>query len=139
MNPAHVAQYDATMGVFKNRIGSALRRLRVRAGLTQVEFAAADHRGQGYLSLIENGRKLPNADLIDSYLELTHSNPYDLVDALCEDGASPEQIAQQIVQVCRIHRLPPAVQQQAHEKVLALAWELMELRSADASDADPDG
>lgn len=47
------------MPIRAQTLGDRVREFRIRAGLTQVELAAAARMNQGYLSSIEKGRRIP--------------------------------------------------------------------------------
>ncbi len=106
------------MGFFQDRIGSAIRLLRERRGLSQSEMAR--QRGmddQSRMSKVERGKQLPAMDLLDSYLETMDVDPYELADAMFGEEQDPEVIAEHMLRAARLGKLPPMERKFALEQI----------------------
>ena len=70
-NPKVKAEYDALAPEFE--IAAELLRARLRAGLSQAEFAARMGTSQSTIARLENGQTLPSTKTILRYAEATGS------------------------------------------------------------------
>jgi transcriptional regulator with XRE-family HTH domain len=127
--------YDAGVGIFKDGINDALRALRKRSGLRQLDIARARGRNeQGRLSRVETGREMPGVETIDAYLEITGASVYDLADLLVGERPEPAVIAEQVYQAFRLGNLSTEARTEALAKIHRLGWELARPTAPKADD-----
>jgi transcriptional regulator with XRE-family HTH domain len=127
------------VGIFRKRIGAALRALRKEAGLTQRQLAEARGRNeQGRLSRIETGREMPGVETIDAYLEVTQSSVFDLADALVGEEPPLEEIGEQVYRAYRLGALSPEAKAHALARINQLGWELTrDSQEGTSTESDP--
>jgi transcriptional regulator with XRE-family HTH domain len=90
-------------------MGQAIRTLRMRRGLGQREAAAIrGHFDQSRWSKVERGVQSPTLEVLDSFLEALQATPVELMDALLDEDASPDDICAQVLVAYRLGGLSPS-------------------------------
>ena len=65
-------------------VGGVLKQLRLRSGMTQIEFAKQAGMGQSFVSKIENGVRALKLSEIFSYAASLGLDPHEVLDEIAE-------------------------------------------------------
>ena len=80
-----------TMKRLSENIGNAIKLCRTRRGLTQGQLAEAAGLSTSYLSLIEQGKRKPNLDVLDDIAEAL-AVPLNILILLASDKSELEEL-----------------------------------------------